>query len=119
MYTGLSGLSRGVSETQGTSRLEETLLVAPARQVAYRLLSCSHLAEVPWNSRRIFTVVYDTPLVHYERPDRIAGCGDHVLPPIQRVRLRRIRNVSDARVPQRLADSRIVRDQVPCAIAGK
>src|ERR1700719_4568804 len=58
-------------------------------------------------------------LIHHEGPECIASSRDHVLMTIEHVGLRRIGDVANARVPERLAICRIVSDQVSGTIAGK
>ena len=57
--------------------------------------------------------------INHKRPERIAGRCDQILPAVQHVSLRRIRDAADARVPQRLSGGRVVRHQVARAIARK
>src|SRR5690349_21170955 len=57
--------------------------------------------------------------IHHKRPERIAGCHDQILAPVEELCLRRISDAANLRVPQRLAGERIVRDDVAGAVAGK
>src|SRR6185436_9569480 len=50
------------------------------------------------------------------RPELIVGGNEQILASVEQVRLRRVGNAANLRVPQRLAGERIVRDDVADAV---
>ena len=54
-----------------------------------------------------------------ERKQRVARGDEHVLPAVDHVRLRRIGDVADARVPEDAAILRVVGDEVAADVAGE
>ena len=50
-----------------------------------------------------YSVIFGQALVQHEGPQRIAGSRDQILPAIHHKSLRRIADLADPRVPQRLS----------------
>src|SRR4051812_7858049 len=58
-------------------------------------------------------------LVKRERIERVAGGDEDLLPAVDQVGFRRVRHLSDLRVPQRVAIRRIERDEVTGDVAAE
>src|SRR4051812_42121622 len=57
-----------------------------------------------------------TALIQRERVQRVADGNEHVLLAVHRIRLRRVGDRADSRMPQRLAVRRVIRDEVAAAV---